>query len=231
MRRNVLAALAVVAGLALAGVSALSWAGDSDGDTAAPRSTATTSASSGPGGLKIPKAHPHKHTKPAKNQPRHHQGTPPNIRSAPPVRLALPSLGVKAEVFPIGADGSLTLVPPADFTTVGWWSPGPEPGDGQGTTILAGHTVHTGGGALDNLGAMEIGDFVRLDRPTQDVRYRVTSVTTYLKGTLARHAGQIFDQTGPERVALVTCGDWNGEMYLSNVVVIAEHPRPLPIEG
>ena len=78
---------------------------------------------------------------------------------------------------------------------------------------------------------MEIGDFVRLDRPTQDVRYRVTSVTTYLKGTLARHAGQIFDQTGPERVALVTCGDWNGEMYLSNVVVIAEHPRPLPIEG
>jgi len=70
-----------------------------------------------------------------------------------------------------------------------------------------------------------------LERARQDLSYDVTSVTTYRKGTLALHAGRIFDQTGPERLAIVTCGDWNGEVYLSNVVVIASNPRPVAVEG
>ncbi len=130
-----------------------------------------------------------------------------------------------ALVTPIGAEGSRTLVPPSDYTTVGWWSQGAEPGDGAGTTIIAGHTVHTGGGALDNLADMEVGDRVTLERARQDLRYDVTSVTTYRKGTLAAKAAAVFNQAGPERLAIVTCGDWNGEIYLSNVVVIASNPR------
>lgn len=128
---------------------------------------------------------------------------------------------------PIGTDGARTLVPPSDYTTVGWWAQGSEPGDGSGTTILTGHTVHTGGGALDNLGSMRVGDSVTLERSRQDLRYVVTSVTTYGKGTLAGRAAQVFNQTGPERLAIVTCGDWNGQIYLSNVVVIATDPQPV----
>jgi LPXTG-site transpeptidase (sortase) family protein len=153
------------------------------------------------------------------------------LQPGAPQRLDLPSIGVSALVTPIGTEGAGTLVPPSDYTTVGWWSVGVEPGDGYGTTIIAGHTVHTGGGALDNLGDVSVGDQVLLERARQDLAYDVTSVTTYRKGTLALHAGRIFDQTGPERLAVVTCGDWNGEVYLSNVVVIASNPHPVAVEG
>jgi len=158
-------------------------------------------------------------------------GQPRRVEVGSPERLDLPSIGVSALVTPIGTEGTGTLVPPSDYTTVGWWSPGVEPGDGYGTTIIAGHTVHTGGGALDNLGQVQVGDQVTLERARQDLSYDVTSVTTYNKGLLAEHAGKIFDQTGPERLAIVTCGDWNGEVYLSNVVVIASNPHPAASEG
>ena len=163
-----------------------------------------------------------------RDTPKDAQPRPPEAMNPAPQRLDLPSIGVSAEVFPIGTEGSATLVPPADYTTVGCrWSQGAEPGSGQGTTILAGHTVHTGGGALERLGDVRAGDQVVLERANQDLRYDVTSVKTYRKGTLTHRAAAIFDQTGPERLAVVTCGDWNGETYLSNVVVIANDPRPV----
>ena len=52
------------------------------------------------------------------------------------------------------------------------------------------------------------------------LRYQVTSVTTYRKQTLAGHAARFFDQGVPGRLVLITCEDWNGKVYLSNVVVI-----------
>jgi LPXTG-site transpeptidase (sortase) family protein len=223
MRREVLAPLAVVAGLALAGLSAITWHDGSANDTPASPSDTTsvsTTPEAAPGTLQIPTLSPHE-TKAPPGKPR------PAIRTAAPQRLDLPSIGVSAAVFPIGTQGSATLVPPADYTTVGWWSQGAEPGEGQGTTILTGHTVHTGGGALDNLGSVRIGDHVMLERTNQDLRYTVSSVTTYRKGTLAARAAQVFNQLGPERLAIVTCGDWNGEIYLSNVVVIATDPQPV----
>ena len=55
----------------------------------------------------------------------------------------------------------------------------------------------------------------------------VDSVTTYDKGALAERAAEVFRPDVEGRLALVTCADWNGEIYLSNVVVIATAPRPL----
>ncbi len=101
------------------------------------------------------------------------------------------------------------------------------PGDERGTAIIAGHTVHTGGGALDNLERLEPGDQVVVERAGPDLSYRVSSVTIYSKGTLGEDAETIFSQSIPGRLAVVTCEDWNGEIYLSNVVVIATDPQPL----
>jgi LPXTG-site transpeptidase (sortase) family protein len=122
-------------------------------------------------------------------------------------------------------DGS--LVPPSDYTTVGWWAGGPAPGSDEGTAIITGHTVHTGGGAFDELGQLRPGDRVVVARPRRDLEYVVARVTSYEKGTLATHAARVFSLDSEGRLALVTCGDWNGETYLSNVVVIATNPRPL----
>ncbi len=227
MRRERFASLAVIAGLALAGLSAITLLDGSVSDTAASPSEPTrserTTRVEPPATLPVPTLEP---MKAPRDTPKDAQPRAPEVTSQAPQRLDLPSIGVSAEVFPIGTEGSATLVPPADYTTVGWWSQGAEPGSGQGTTILAGHTVHTGGGALDHLGDVRAGDQVVLERANQDLRYEVTSVMTYRKGTLARRAAAIFDQTGPERLAIVTCGDWNGEIYLSNVVVIANDPSP-----
>ena len=51
------------------------------------------------------------------------------------------------------------LVPPADPQRVGWWGEGAAPGE-RGRALVAGHTVHTGGGALDDLETLEPGDRV-----------------------------------------------------------------------
>lgn len=87
--------------------------------------------------------------------------------------------------------------------------------------MISGHTVHHGGGAFDELEQLRPGDTVAVATSTGSLNYRVTGVTTYRKQALARTADRVFDQTGPGRLVLVTCEDWNGHGYLSNVVVIA----------
>ncbi|HYJ68963.1 MAG TPA: class F sortase [Nocardioidaceae bacterium] len=137
-----------------------------------------------------------------------------------PQRLRIPSLGIDAPVLPITSDGA-SLVPPSDPQAVGWWSDGARPGSDRGTAILTGHTVSTGGGVFDDLDQMRPGQRVQILSNGPHLRLRVSSVTIYHKTALAEHAAEIFDQATQGRVALVTCDDWTGTDYLSNVVVIA----------
>lgn len=105
------------------------------------------------------------------------------------------------------------LTPPPDPKVLGWW--GRPAGAGHGTTLLAGHTVHTGGGTLDDLEKVPVGAIGSLS----GVKYMVTRVEVISKAALARRAPSLFRQHGRPRVVLVTCEDYvNGE-YLSNVVV------------
>ena len=41
-------------------------------------------------------------------------------------------------------------------------------------------------------------------------------------GKLAQDAQRVFSQTGPGRLVLITCEDWNGSGYDSNAIVFAE---------
>jgi len=150
------------------------------------------------------------------------------VESGAATVLSLPSLGVRAPVSPVTVAAGSPLIPPSDPTTVGWWSGGAEPGAAEGTALIAGHTVHTGGGALDNLEQMEPGDQVIIERAGPDLAYRVASVTVFSKASLASRAQELFRQDGPGQLAVVTCEDWTGEVYLSNVVVIATNPQALP---
>jgi LPXTG-site transpeptidase (sortase) family protein len=137
-----------------------------------------------------------------------------------PQRILLPQLSVSAPVVSISASrGSLT--PPSDPQTVGWWSGGAQPGAKRGSAVITGHTVHSGGGAFDNLGQLQKGDSVVVATARGSLRYRVTGITTYRKQALATHAEQVFDQSVSGRLVLITCEDWNGKVYLSNVVVMA----------
>ncbi len=137
-----------------------------------------------------------------------------------PTRVVIPTLHVDAPVLPITAPGG-TLIPPSDPQELGWWADGAKPGAAQGSALVTGHTVHTGGGALDDLEILARGDLVKVSTSHGWVTYAVRTTKIYGKGSLARHAPGLFNQTVPGRLVLITCEDWDGERYLSNVVVTA----------
>lgn len=137
-----------------------------------------------------------------------------------PRQVLVPSLGIAAPVLPIKTTGS-TLVPPSDPQQLGWWSDGAKPGAKRGSALVTGHTVSTGGGALDDLENLETGDTVTVRTDRGRVVYAVEQVRIYSKGAVAEHAERLFSQGVRGRLVLITCEDWNGEAYLSNVVVTA----------
>lgn len=137
-----------------------------------------------------------------------------------PHRIRIPAIHVNAAVIPVRAPSG-TLVPPSDPKMLGWWAQGALPGAARGSTLLAGHTVHTGGGALNHLARVRPGDPIVLTTSKERIRYRVVAVRTFLKGTIARRAAGLFSQKVPGRLVVVTCADWNGSRYLSNTVVTA----------
>jgi len=138
-----------------------------------------------------------------------------------PTRLVVPQLGVDAPVVPIPVNDGV-LLPPSNPQMLGWWDQGAMPGALRGGALITGHTVHTGGGAFDNLETLHKGDRVQVRTEKGVIRYAVTGVTIYNKGKLAQDAERVFSQTGPGRLVLITCEDWNGSGYDSNAIVFAE---------
>jgi hypothetical protein len=143
---------------------------------------------------------------------------PPVVDEGGPLfALDLPTLDVQAPIVGVRMTDDLVLVPPRDPDVVGWWSQGAAPGDDVGTAVLVGHTVHSGGGALEDIDRLSQGDRVGVG----DQEFRVTGVEVLGKDDLARRAGELFDQSASGRVVLITCEEWDGSAFLSNVVVTA----------
>ena len=138
-----------------------------------------------------------------------------------PRSVEVRALGLQAPVVPIRSQGPL-LVPPDDPTVLGWWSGGAVAGAARGSALVTGHTVHDGGGALDDLELVPMGSTIVVRTDRGRLTYRATSVEVVGKEALARRAPQLFSRDVPGRLVLVTCEDWNGTGYESNVVVKAE---------
>lgn len=160
--------------------------------------------------------------RPARVSPYH-----PLRHPAPPADLIVPSLHIRAQVVPIDVVDHV-LTPPSDYRMVGWWRGSAEPGAQHGQTVLTGHTVHTGGGAMDRLGQIGMGALVQV-RNARGVlmNYAATRVVVYTKDQLAQHAQELFRQDRPDhRLVLITCTGWTGSYYTSNVIVFG---RPLGV--
>ncbi len=138
--------------------------------------------------------------------------------------LSVPGLGVGAPVVGVGAPGGV-LRPPGDPHVLGWWRGGAQPGAAKGSSLIAGHTVSGGGGVFDDLDRLQRGSAIEVGTTAGVVDYEVTRVRIYRKSTLAQHAARVFSQSVAGRLVLVTCEDWNGTAYLSNVVVFATAVR------
>ena len=145
----------------------------------------------------------------------------PAAAAGVPLSLVVPKLGVDVPVIRIKTVKGV-LVPPSDPQVVGWWAAGARPGAAWGGALLTGHTMHLGGGVFDDLEKLKARDDVRVRTPNGVLRYAVSGVTIYRKASLAKDAERVFSQTVPGRLVLVTCEDWNGQIYLSNTVVFAD---------
>lgn len=137
-----------------------------------------------------------------------------------PRTVVVDSLAIDASVVPIELQGT-SLDPPDDPGVLGWWSGGATAGASRGTALVTGHTVNAGGGAMDDLEQIRPGAEIRVRTDTGSIRYVAESVRVLDKDAIARQAPQLFSQQVAGRLVLVTCEDWDGTAYRSNVVVIA----------
>lgn len=150
-------------------------------------------------------------------------GFRPLASPSTPVRLVVPSAGLRADVVPIGLPADGVLDPPADADVVGWWNGSRRPGAPTGQTVLTGHTVHTGGGAMQRLGRAEPGAKAVVVTDAGRVVYRIEDVEVLSKAELAERSADLFSQDrGDNRLVLITCTGWNGSEFEENVVVRAE---------
>ena len=152
--------------------------------------------------------------------------------AGPPREVVVGRLHVDSRVVPISGQSG-TLLPPSDPQVLGWWQEGKPVGAQLGTAVVTGHTVHTGGGALDNLDKLVVGDVVRVRTDQGWITYAVQRNRIYSKDALAREAASLFRQGGAGRLLLITCDDWNGRFYESNAVVFATpvDDRPFAPDG
>jgi LPXTG-site transpeptidase (sortase) family protein len=139
------------------------------------------------------------------------------------------SLRIDAPIVTIAMSRDRVLTPPADPRDVGWWDASAKPGASAGQTVIAGHTVHTGGGQFDHLGRMRKGAEIQIVRKKRTEYYVATKVFTLSKQQVSDRAQELFGQGRHEnRLVLITCGDWTGHEYLTNVFVYAKPVRTAP---
>ena len=135
------------------------------------------------------------------------------------------SLDIDAPIVSIAMTPARVLTPPANPREVGWWDDSAKPGATGGQTIIAGHTVHTGGGQFDHLGSIKRGARIEIVRNRHTEEYVATKAFTLSKQAVSDQAPKLFGQKRhPNRLVLITCSDWTGSEYLTNVFVYA---RPL----
>jgi LPXTG-site transpeptidase (sortase) family protein len=138
-----------------------------------------------------------------------------------PYSLRIPRIGVEAPVVAIQSNEDRVLLPPRDPGLAGWWSDGAAPGAPEGSAVVVGHTVRAGGGVFDDMGELRGGDTIEVEGAADALTYQVESVEVISKDDFARDAGTILAQDGPGRLVVITCDDWDGTAWRSNIVTVA----------
>ena len=144
--------------------------------------------------------------------------------TAPPVRLAIPAIGVDSDLMELGlqADGSLE-VPPAGFPA-GWFTGAPAPG-ATGPAVMAGHVDWEGSpGVFYDLRLLEPADEITVTRTDgSSVVFAVVSVQQFDKADFPTDA--VYGELDHAGLRLITCGgafDPGQRSYTDNIVVFAD---------
>lgn len=151
---------------------------------------------------------------------------PPLPDASAPLRILYPGAAIDTAVHPLEPDGaaaaSRTVVPPS--TMDGYWlTPFGTPGNGSGnTTYVIGHSWEDRDAPFNHLSSSAAaGDEFNVITATGTIRYRVDTVTTYLKDSLKD--SPIWEMV-PNRVVLISC--YTEDPWGKNVVVSASPAGP-----
>ena len=144
-------------------------------------------------------------------------------RSADPVRVQVPAIGVDSSLARLGLDAAGALVPPGDSGQAGWFAEGTAPGD-VGPAVLAGHVdSYRGPAVFYRLRDVAVGDDVLVGRSDgTTVRFAVTRVDRYPKAEFP--TAEVYGPTPDPELRLITCGgafDRSRRSYVDNDVVYA----------
>lgn len=152
----------------------------------------------------------------------------PYADSPQPTQVRIPSIGVAADVRPVGMSDEVTMQVPSDIQVVGWFDRSVFPISDSGNTVFAGHRDGTSdpNGIFRELGEVHLGDAIQvLDLADRRLDYVVTSVEVLSDAEFAQQAFEIFQMHKAHRLILITCGGTYDEMrggYQANVVVTAK---------
>jgi Sortase domain len=147
----------------------------------------------------------------------------PAGESGPPVRMAIPSIGVRSRVVPLGLNPDGTLEVPTDYAVAGWWSGGTRPGD-VGPAVIVGHVDSRSGPAVFyRLRDLRPGNrIVVWRRDGSVVRFVVERLQQLPKSGFPTQ--EVYGEVPYVGLRLVTCGgafDRSTGHYVDNVIVFA----------
>jgi hypothetical protein len=150
----------------------------------------------------------------------------PWLRRSAPESLAIPSIGVYADLLHLGLAGDGSIQVPSLYTQAeeaAWYKYSVTPGQ-IGASVIEGHVdTYQGPAVFFRLGALRPGDLVDVNLADGTTAvFRVTGVRSYLKSRFP--AAAIFGAADYAALRLITCGgafDYGTGHYLSSTVVFA----------
>ena len=150
--------------------------------------------------------------------------------ASPPVRLAIPAIGVATTLVRLGLEADGAMQVPDDFGRAGWFAGGPAPGQ-VGPSVIAGHVdSHTGPAVFYRLRDLRPGNALLVDRADGTrLRFVVERASSFPKSGFPTAA--VFGPVPSAALRLVTCaGDFDQARgsYRDNLVVFA---RLAGVEG
>jgi hypothetical protein len=149
----------------------------------------------------------------------------PVLEPSRPIRISIPSIGVRAPVHEVGLadDGSIAVPSVTKRNEAGWYRAGPTPGQ-FGPAVIVGHVdTRTGPAVFYDLTRLRPGDRIEVTRKDRRVAvFKVNSVETFSKAKLP--ADRVYGDFTRPGLRLITCGgEWAGGDvgYADNIVVFA----------
>ena len=163
--------------------------------------------------------------------PRARSITPPALDTVTPQRLEAPtwrlviaSIGVDAQIEPVGLDAQHAMASPSSLDTVGWFNQGPLPGQ-PGDAVIDGHYgLPSTPAVFRDLHRLRPGDTLMVIWPDgRQVQFRIA--TAIIVAANSPPPPDVFTRSGPARLTLITCtGQWEQSQrtYSERLIVTAE---------